>query len=438
VDFWRAFTGLSLVHGPLHLGLMAASAGALLVLLSLRRTRAWWIRRVPLAVASAGALVGLVGLWMHVARPFPDPLPLVVLAWIGAGSLGVALLVAGWRRQRWLVRVLSVGAAVLLLVGAADGVDTVYGAYPTVAAALQLPPPHGVAASSVLRPTRRPAAATPAAPLWTTWRPPADLPRHGAVTETAIPAPRSGFVARPAWVYLPPAYLTSARPSLPVLLLISGQPGNPRDWLDAGQVAERMDAWAGAHGGLAPVVVMPDALGSQFANPLCMDSALGKVDTYLSQDVTTWAVDTLQVDPDHAHWAVGGFSYGGTCALQLATAHPDLFPSFYDASGQQKPTLGSDARTVAAAFRGNQAAFDAVDPLHELAGRSYAGSAGYLVVGRDDPSYRAQAHVVAAAAKAAGMTITYTELPGKHSWDVSGPGLTDSLPWLATRTGLTP
>ena len=436
MDYWRSLTSLSLVHGPLHLGLMAASAVALLVLLSLRRTRAWWIRWVPVAVASAGTLVGLVWLWLHVARPFPDPLPLVVLAWIGVGFLGIALLAAGWRRQHWFVRVLGIGAAVLLVGGAADGIDTVYGAYPSVSTALQLPPRDGVSASSVLPRTPGPAAATLTGPLSATWRPPADLPSHGAVIEMPIPAPRSGFVARPAWVYLPPAYLTSPRPSLPVLMLVGGQPGSPRDWLDGGQVAQRMDAWAAAHGGLAPVVIMPDGLGAQMANPMCMDSALGKADTYLSQDVAAWAVETLQVDPDHAHWAVGGWSYGGTCALQLATAHPDLFRTFYDASGQQKPTLGDDARTVAAAFGGNQAAFDAVDPLHELAARSYPGTAGYLIVGSSDPTYRAQAQVVASAATAAGMTITYRERPGKHSWGVSGPGLEDALPWLTTRMGL--
>jgi enterochelin esterase-like enzyme len=436
VDSWRWFTDLSLVHGPLHQGLMAGSVVALLVLLSLRRTRTWWTWAVPVTVAVAATLVALVWLWLRVALPWPDALPVTVLAWIGVGLLGIALLVTGWRRQRWYVRVVSVVAAVLLLVGAADGVDTVYGSYPTVATALQLAPHNAVAASSVLPPTPRPPAATPAGPLSTTWHAPADMPSHGAVFEVAVPAPRSGFAARPAWVYVPPAYLASNRPLLPVLLLVGGQPGTPRDWLNGGQLAQRMDAWAAAHGGLAPVVVMPDALGATTANPLCMDSALGKADTYLSQDVVTWAVDTLQADPDHTHWAVGGFSYGGTCALQLATAHPDIFPTFFDASGQEKPTLGDDARTVGATFGGNQAAFDLVNPLHELAARSYPGSAGYLVVGMNDPEYRVQAQHVAVAAKAAGMTITYAELPGTHSWAVWGPGLTDALPMLATRMGL--
>jgi S-formylglutathione hydrolase FrmB len=438
VNGWRWFTDLSLVHGPLHIGVMAGAAVALLVLLGLRRTRTWWTRRVPVAVAVAAILLGLVWLWLHLARPWPDPLPVVVLAWIGVGLLGIALLVMGWRRQRWFVRVISVVAAALVLAGAADGVDTVYGSYPTVATALQVAPQDTVAASSVLPSLSRPASAAPAGPLSTTWHAPADMPSHGAVFQVTVPAPRSGFAARPAWVYVPPAYLTANRPLLPVLLLVGGQPGTPRDWLDGGQLAQRMDPWAATHGGLAPVVVMPDALGAVSANPLCMDSALGNADTYLTQDVMTWAVDTLQVNPDHTHWAVGGYSYGGTCALQLATAHPDLFPTFFDASGQQAPTLGDDAKTVAATFGGNQAAFDLVSPLNELASRSYAGSAGYLVVGTNDPTYKPQAQQVAAAATAAGMSITYTELPGTHSWAVWGPGLSDALPWLATRLGLTP
>ena len=188
-----------------------------------------------------------------------------------------------------------------------------------------------------------------------------------------IPPTRSGFAARAAWVYLPPAWFAADRPLLPVLMLIGGQPGGPRDWLDGGRLAQRMDAWAAAHGGLAPVVVMPDALGGPVADPMCLDSALGRTDTYLSQDVPAWVTSTLHVDPDHTHWAVGGFSFGGTCALQLAVGHPDLFPTFFDASGQQGPTLGDAAKTVAVAFHGDEAAYAAHDPLTVLRSRQWSG-----------------------------------------------------------------
>lgn len=205
-----------------------------------------------------------------------------------------------------------------------------------------------------------------------------------AVTQVAIPATRSGFPARAAWVYVPPAYLTADRPLLPVVVLLGGQPGSPRDRVDGGQPAQRLDDWAEAHHGLAPVVVMPDGLGGEVANPLCLDSLLGQADGYLSVDVPAWISAHLQVDPDHAHWAVGGFSYGGTCALQLAVAHPTVWPTSVDASGQRAPTLGSDAETAQAAFGADAAA----------------------------------------------------ELPGGHSWDVRGPALTGALPWLTQHVGL--
>jgi S-formylglutathione hydrolase FrmB len=260
------------------------------------------------------------------------------------------------------------------------------------------------------------------------------------VTEVDVPPTRSGFTARRAWLYVPPAYFAADHPLLPVLMLLGGQPGSPRDWLDGGRLAQRMDAWAGSHGGLAPVVVMPDPLGGPVDNPMCLDSALGRADTYLSQDVPAWVQSHLQVDPDHGHWAVGGFSYGGTCALQLAVGHPAVFRTFFDASGQQAPTLGDPARTLAAAFHGDRAAYAAQDPLTELASHSWAasGSAGYLVVGTQDPDYQRQQQVVAAAASAAGLPVIATELPGKHAWTVCGAGFDQALPWLSQRMGLVP
>ena len=418
---WSRLTGLSLINGPLHVALVVGAVAALAGLVALRRGRPWWLRAVVAAVAAAGVVVLGVRAYLDATKPWPDALPPVVYAWVGAGVLGLLLLGLGWRRQRWRTRAPAVVAALLVVLGAADGIDTVFGAYPTVGTALQVAPRDQVTASAVLGP----AASDPVVP-----------PSHGDVTQVVIPATRSGFPARPAWLYLPPAYLVSPRPSLPVLVMINGEPGGPRDWLDGGQLAQRMDAFAAAHHGLAPVVVMPDGTGGQLANPLCTDSALGRADTYLAQDVVTWVSTHLRVSTDHARWAVGGLSYGGTCALQLAVAHPDLFPTFFDASGQEAPTLGSHARTVAVAFGGDAAAFAAIDPLHELAHRSYAGSAGFLAVGADDTVYQPQQQAVAAAARRAGMAITTEEVPGRHEWRVWGQALQDALPWLAARQGL--
>lgn len=243
------------------------------------------------------------------------------------------------------------------------------------------------------------------------------LPGHGALIQVDIPGTASRFPARAAWVYVPPAYLTSQRPRLPVLVLLGGQPGGPRDWVDGGSVARTLDAFAATHRGLAPVVVMPDALGGETANPLCIDSRLGAADTYLARDVPAWIRSTLHVDPSPTRWAVGGFSYGGTCALQLAVAHPDVFPTFVDVSGQRSPTLGDPATTIDRAFGGDAAAFAA---------------------GSRDTAARSDAAAVRDALTGAGATAAVTVLPGGHSWAVAGAALDRALPWLAARWGLVP
>jgi S-formylglutathione hydrolase FrmB len=438
---WRWFVGLPLLHGPVPAVLTAGLIAGLLVLITARSNRRWFTRSVPLALALCAVL--LAGAWVAVRRlkPFPDAPPWTVLAWVGATFLGVTLVVVAWRHQRWRRRGVLVIAGGLVVLGAAGHLNQVYGPFPTVSAALQLAPHDQVPAASVLRfrpiPTRQPGG-TPGHPLPTTWTPPPDVPVAGELTQVTIPATASGFAARSAWLYAPPAYLTADRPLLPVLVLIGGQPGSPRDWVDAGAIAQHMDAFAAAHHGLAPVVVMPDALGGEANNPMCMDSRLGKADSYLATDVPAWIDHSLQVNTDTSHWAVGGFSYGGTCALQLAVAHPDLFPTFLDISGQQSPTLGDPATTVSQAFGGDEAAFAAVDPLHELATRELAHTAAWLTVGSGDAAYKGQEETVRSALTAAGATVTGSEIPGGHSWETAVAGLVAATPWIAQRTGLIP
>jgi S-formylglutathione hydrolase FrmB len=135
--------------------------------------------------------------------------------------------------------------------------------------------------------------------------------------------------------------------------------------------------------------------------------------------------------------AIGGFSYGGTCALQLATNRPDVYPTFLDMSGQAEPSLGDHAQTVAAAFGDRpdpEAAYQAVNPMRRLP--QVRGIAGRLVVGRDDHVYGPQAHRVVDSAQAAGLDVTLTMTGGIHSWTVAKDGLVAELPWVSRRTGL--
>ncbi|MBO0872932.1 MAG: hypothetical protein J2P19_06025 [Pseudonocardia sp.] len=443
---------VSTLTGPLPVVVLALGLAGV-VGLTVRRGRPWCVPAAPmaavLAVAGTGWAAMVVNLWW---RPFPDPLPAEVLAWIVLALFAMGLTIETcWPRRsarrsvrRWR-RWAAVPMGLMVVLLAATEINGVYGYYPTVRDVLGIEPADEVDFAAVAPgPSRSPDSPEPSEaavgkpPLIETWRPPPDMPRAGRVSKVAVPGVRSGFPARPASVYLPPAYLSSGRPALPVLVLIAGQPGAPQDWLTAGKVAELMDGFAAAHAGLAPIVVMPDATGSALGNPLCMDSALGNVESYLVRDVPAWARANLAVDTDPRHWAIGGFSYGGTCALQLAVRAPAAYPVFIDISGQDEPTLGTRAQTLKATFGGDTARFRAVNPLDILSTGAFGRSAGVLVIGERDTVYGPQAGRVLDAAKRAHMDITLLRVPGAHSWTVAHDGLGTVLPWAAGKLGLLP
>lgn len=407
------------------------------VLVARRRRR--WLVVGPVAAAAAAAALVVAGavLIEKVWRPFPDPLPLSVYGWAGVALFAVGLLVGRvfFRREGRHpgAAVGLVTTTVVVVVCAGGAINAVYDAYPTVRAVLGIADYRTVPFTDV--PPPAPASAAPPPPL-SEWTPPADLPSTGAVTEADIPGTTSGFSARAARIYLPPAYFAGSRPDLPVLVLLAGQPGSPDDWLTGGRLTEIMDAYAAGHEGLAPIVVLADGTGGQFDNPLCVDSPRGNAATYLAVDVPAWVRANLQVAQDPRAWAVGGFSYGGTCALQLATTHPEMYPTFLDLSGQAEPTIGDRESTIREVFGGDAEAFARNNPADLLARHRYPGSAGAFVVGENDVEYRAGIEQSVTAARAAGMDVHLTELPGGHSFAVWSAGLETELPWLGRRLGL--
>lgn len=429
-------TDLSLLSGPVPFVVAATGAAGGVWLLT---GRAGWFRRraIPLCAAAAGVLTGCLWFWVErLWRPLPDPIPLTVYLWTALALWAVTLLVPRILtvpRRAWAAAV-SVVAAVAVVAACAVQINLFFAAYPTVGAAMGFEHVTRIDFQAVPPPVPAPISGRPLESVWT---PPADMPHSGKLTSVTIPGDRSRFSARRAEIYLPPAYFTDPRPQLPVLVLLAGQPGQPRDWLTGGRLGTTMNNYARDHGGLGPVVVVADATGSTWGNPLCFDSPLGNAATYLAEDVPAWTKAHLQVDPDPAAWAIGGLSLGGTCALQMATNYPQTYPTFLDLSGDPEPTLGDHQRTLDAAFGGNQAAFTRVNPLDLLAEHRYPGSAGVFVVGSHDDELKPAIRKACDAARQAGMDVTYTEVRGGHNFAVWAAALATEMDWLATRLGLT-
>lgn len=431
------FFDIRLIDGPVYwASLVLGIAGAAYLLLPPPSAgRRSWFLKVAAAAAAAFALVASVH-WalINVFSVFPENIPDAVLLWVVPGVAALILLLLGMPRSAWRRRAGGLVAALLVASLSAVQINAYFGLNKTVSDLF------GTALARI--PTleqelmRQPGQSDGA--VLRGWSPQGDVPAEGELRKAFIPGEKSGMNTREAYIYLPPAYFAQNRPALPVLVLVAGQPGGPADWLTGGALQSHMDAFAASHGGVAPVVVVPDPNGSQSANTMCMDSRIARADTYLSEDVPNWIKSTLAVDSNHNRWAAGGFSFGGTCALQLGTRHPDLFPAVLSFSGEAEPAIAKERqKTIDASFPGDPEAFNRQTPLAIMKQQRFDGSALYLTAGQDDPEFVAYLRTLAAAATEAGFTVRAHEVEHTgHSWDTSSKRIADALDFLAERWGM--
>lgn len=270
----------------------------------------------------------------------------------------------------------------------------------------------------------------------------AALPARGVLLDTTIPATTSHFRARTALVYLPPAALGPHPVALPVAILLSGQSrgASPEDLETGGHIRETMDAIAARDHGRTPIVVVPDQLTDGSVNPMCVDGPLGNALSYLTVDVPAWIRSHYDVETAARDWTIGGFSEGGTCAIQLGAGRPDLFGNLIDVSGERVPSIGSVAKTIRVGFAGNVRAYDAALPATELARHTpYRDSDAFFAAGQDDRTYGPVLPVMSALVRKAGMRVTTFVVPaGVHGWGTASQAIAAGMAWLQPRVGLGP
>ncbi len=261
------------------------------------------------------------------------------------------------------------------------------------------------------------------------------VPRRmdGRLITRVIPGNASAFRARPAFIYLPPILRWAPHTRLPVLMLLHGIPGGPSDWVQKGAVARTMNAFAAAHGGRAPIVVMPDINGSLRTDTECVNGPLGHVETYLTRDVPAYLRAHLPVTPPGRHWGIAGLSEGATCSLMLGIRHPGLFSTIGFFSGMARPTVGNTddpAATTAQLFGGSASAYRHHDPLWLMRHGTYRSLGVWLECGSGDQEGKAGLALVSAAARPAGMSTQVQLTAGNHHWPVWQTSLKQYLPWL--------
>lgn len=378
-----------------------------------------------------GAVLGLLTCYIVQDRMNLLGLDLTVLTrvWVAIAFAGLFVGITALIRARaWPRRVAAVSTVVLALLAPALGVNADYAVYPTIATALQ-PNPY-----TTYRPTAQHAAGAAASLASTqTWQAPADMPSAGAVHTVHIPGTRSHWTARPAVIYLPPAAQVTNPPVLPVVIAFSGQPGAPADLFRLGNLHHRLDAIARAHHGIAPIVVSVDQLGAPERNPMCLDSPLGNVTTYVTTDVTDWITSNLNVSRDRSNWGLLGFSQGATCTMQYLSGHSDRFSRALAISSQITPITGNANRSAAAAFHGSVDAWKAAAPAAVMTRHGvYRDTSVIFVTGATDATSTTNATQLGAAARTVGISTHALTSPGSgHDWKTVRFAFDRALPTLA-------
>jgi S-formylglutathione hydrolase FrmB len=421
---------LSLMHGWLPATVQVIAAVALIAAVS-RRSGRWQVRWLPWALI-VGAALAASAYWYVASQGLSDnPAPCALWVWIGLTGFALAVLVAGWRRARWWRRGVSLAALPLTLLSAALTLNLWVGYFPTVQTAWNqltagpLPDQTDEVTVMAMQMERK-------------------IPAKGTVVPVDISDTASGFRHRGELVYLPPAwYATNPAPKLPTVMMIGGEFNTPADWLRTGGAVKMLDDFAAAHHGNAPVVVFVDAGGAFNNDTECVNGSRGNSADHLTKDVVPYMVSHYGVSADRTNWGIVGWSMGGTCAVDLAVMHPDMFSAFEDIAGDIGPNSGNKDQTIARLFGGNADAWAAFDPSTVITrhGR-YSALAGWFDVNGSTATVQqakndqaAAANSLCALGSANGIDCAVVSQPGKHDWPFASHAFAAALPWLAGQIG---
>ncbi len=226
--------------------------------------------------------------------------------------------------------------------------------------------------------------------------------------------------------YLPANYDTQPNRHYPVLYMLhgiggglGGIMGNETEWPGYGitAAADRLIA----SGQIQPLImIFPE--GDQ---GFWMDAAGDgpKYGKYTSEDLLHEVDGRFRTIPDRNHRAIGGLSMGGFGALALAMQHPDLFRT----AGAHSPSL--NRLQNGPAFFGNQAYFDAHDPVALL--RDHPDTAMtlnlWLDVANQDPLWRVSTEALHQQLVAENIPHQWHEWPGQHNGVYWGEHMDDYL-----------
>lgn len=229
-------------------------------------------------------------------------------------------------------------------------------------------------------------------------------------------------------VYTPAGYDSPehARDHYPVLYLLHGSPGYPKDFILFGQWPELSEKASQQTGSIAPILVMPDGnySGEKHGDSEWANSADGRdrFEDFIVKEVVPWTDQRFRTIPTPPGRIIGGVSEGGYGCVNLALHHPDIFGAVIALSGYFDNGGFGWARKI---LGYDDAHLQANSPLAYLdSGLPGEGPSEwrsvrfFLGAGVDEKRYTTETQELAEKLKSIGAPTTLQLEDGKHGWEL--------------------
>jgi enterochelin esterase-like enzyme len=255
-------------------------------------------------------------------------------------------------------------------------------------------------------------------------------PVEGAVFRSFESKTTGGAVSY--FVYLPPGYDSASerKHRYPVVYLLHGFPGYAVDWFRAGMAAETENALLKAHVIRPVILVAPTVNNDSLTDYECLDAPRGpKLDTYLTSYLVDQIDHRFRTVRSRLGRAIGGFSSGADCALNLGLRHLDRFSAIFAHTVTGEP--GTNA--LHDVLHGDKRAYAANAPFLYLPKMRFTHPvAVYLDSGDANPHVVTREHLLDAELRARGQVVALRIARGQgHTWYEARDGLPYSLSFAA-------
>ena len=283
-------------------------------------------------------------------------------------------------------------------------------------------------------------------------------------------------VRKHALVYLPASYARDATRRYPVAYYLHGLSGAEADWMAKGSIDVAADSLFAA-GTPEMIVVLPDGDDGwyttwvhQFSYRTCADTLHTespdrycvehqRYDDYIARDVVRFIDSRYRTLAAREHRGVGGLSMGGYGAISLALHFPSVFgaaashsgvlspmyvgphpfvapPKYATTAEEVRPTTGFFLRYTS--FWGADLSRWRDADVAQMAGRLAQRKEGFPDLFVDcgvEDGFIDQNRAFHSELTRLGVTHTYAEWPGAHTWRYWSTHVRESLAWMGQRIG---